>query len=77
MKYNRASLGQRYVETHIGTASEGDADRTRYQRISLPEEPGRASLRLSLEGSGVFGILARQVLRERTDSMECKGRSCS
>lgn len=65
------------METHIVTASAGDAGRTRCQRTSLLEEPGRASLGLSFRGRGIFGILARQVPRERTDSVGCEGKSCS
>lgn len=39
----------------------GDAGWTRCQKTSLLEELGRASLGLSFGGSGVFGILARQI----------------
>lgn len=57
------------METHEVIALAGDDGWTRYQIISVLEEMGRASLGLSLGRSGGFGVLARQILRKRTDSM--------
>lgn len=63
---------QQDVETHRVTALAGDVGQTRYQKILLLEELGRASLGIHLGRIGVFGVLARQILRDRTDLLRCK-----
>lgn len=60
-------LGSRSSSTTV-IALAGDAGWTRCQKASLLGELERASLGLSLGGSGIFGVSERQIFRERTDS---------